>query len=136
MTAEQLKLWRDSTRLTQTRLAQKLGVSRDVIANWESGRVAIPDDVTGRLEALDLSIPTAAPRRVMRRLNTRGDEITKEQALQLPLRACYWKEWVASADGTSWFQLWQMQRSMKNGATVPHCTPIHMDAATWTPRWT
>ena len=40
-----LKNIRSALNLTQQDLADALGVSRDVVANWENGRVRIPADM-------------------------------------------------------------------------------------------
>lgn len=42
MTPTDLRLYRSTHNLTQTQLAQALGVSRGTVASWEAGTYRIP----------------------------------------------------------------------------------------------
>lgn len=42
---EQLKKLRNSLRLSQEKFAERLGMSRDTIYNYEKGKTAIPHDL-------------------------------------------------------------------------------------------
>ena len=46
---EQLKKLRNSLRLSQEKFAERLGMSRDTIYNYEKGKTAIPHDLIKRL---------------------------------------------------------------------------------------
>ena len=46
---EQLKKLRNSLRLSQEKFAERLGMSRDTIYNYEQGKTAIPHDLIKRL---------------------------------------------------------------------------------------
>lgn len=57
-----LRLWRETNKLTQQALADELGVSRQTIVNWECSHIELPKmlqlairglDVSGRGVALD-----------------------------------------------------------------------------------
>ena len=46
---EQLKKLRKSTKLSQEKFAEKLGMSKDTIYKYEKGKTAIPHDLVKRL---------------------------------------------------------------------------------------
>ena len=46
---EQLKKLRNSLKLSQEKFAERLGMSRDTIYNYEKGKTAIPHDLIKRL---------------------------------------------------------------------------------------
>lgn len=56
MTREQLKVWRASKRLSQTKLAAKLGLSRDAVSQYERGVNPIPKALSLACGLLDLGI--------------------------------------------------------------------------------
>lgn len=59
MIAENIKKLRDNTGLSQAKFAERIGVSRDVVANLEYGRLANPDTKMPliRLIAKEFEVP-------------------------------------------------------------------------------
>lgn len=53
MKANELKEWRERTKLTQQQLADTLGITRTTIQNWESGATPIPQTVDMSCELLE-----------------------------------------------------------------------------------
>jgi len=53
MTASELRAWRLKSKITQEKLAEKLGVHRVTIAKWEAGDRSIPKLLPLALEALE-----------------------------------------------------------------------------------
>ncbi len=47
MTKEEFRVWRERFGLTQGSIAQKFGVSRNTIQNWESGLTPLPNMIEG-----------------------------------------------------------------------------------------
>jgi DNA-binding transcriptional regulator YiaG len=52
-TAEQIRLWRARNMVSQSELAEALGVHVQTISNWETGRYVIPTFLPLALEALE-----------------------------------------------------------------------------------
>lgn len=62
MTPEDFRKLRKAARLNQAQMAERLGVSRKTIVNWETGRFAIPEDVLDRAVERGLDpVPRSAP---------------------------------------------------------------------------
>lgn len=55
MTPQDLSSWRRSRGLSQSGLANKLGVLQHKLSRWETGATALPDDLETQLEALNLA---------------------------------------------------------------------------------
>lgn len=49
MTGDELKAWREASGLSQVQAAERFGVSRPTLTNWEAGRRPVPDDVAAQV---------------------------------------------------------------------------------------
>lgn len=139
MDGSQLKRWRENRNMTQEQLAQHLGWTRQQLANRESDRTTIPDDIEPRLAELDSTLkPNQEPPKWAgvylpygaRWLTTQIQPSTSAQANAQPLNGVFWEWNMCEENGTPHYNLMQLGRD-HDGKIKGLCTPISLDARQW-----
>lgn len=87
MTSDELKVWRAREKLSQGELAERLGLTRGAIANYEAGKTAIPKTTELALAALAIGLREYD-----------GGEVTLDR---FKLVARYGVEWIEALDWRS-----------------------------------
>lgn len=140
MDGSQLKRWRENRNMTQEQLAGHLGWTRQQLANRESDRTTIPDDIEPRLAELD---PTIKPNQNAtwagvylpygaRWLTMQIQPTTKAEMERQPINSCYWDYcWTDQSTGSAQYSLMQVDVDRAKGRLKGLCTPITLDARLW-----
>ena len=144
MTGTELKRWRENRRITQDQLAAMLGgaYTRDKIANLESERTTMANDLESRLGAVEAAIsgntqqdlPAAKPKPAKaptytpygaKCLTMEIQPLKWKDAQALPAGSLFWK---AQPGGAPAFNLFQIDA--RTGKAL--CTFYVLDHKTWT----
>ncbi len=140
MDNNQLRQWRDQRDISQARLASALGITRDVLANWEYGRSGIPEGIESQLagaEALlqgENTTPKAAQLPADYYRDALGELLTRDQVKALPHNSYYFKKYPwPLEDGRDWYILFIRRRDY--GEHLGGCTGIQLDATGWHVVW-
>ncbi len=142
MTGDQLKTWRTNRGLSQAGLAERLGWTRDQLANVETERTTMKENIEHKLAMVDESLArqpanaeqVARPAKgsTRRYLSLAGRRIKPEMVKALKKGDCYYEYgWQDSESGHHYFNL--MQFGLDAFRKLQGlCTPISLNVNTWT----
>lgn len=138
MTGDQLKTWRTNRNLSQDQLAAYLGWTRDRVANTETERTTMKENIEAKLGAIDELLVRAPPPNKQRApkgskriyLDTRGRRIPFASLPTAPGTVYYEYGWRQGETGHRYFNLMQVGRDW-DGSHKGLCTPISLNADTW-----